>query len=619
MYKTQQISTHLLLKLIFPGILISLLSACGGGGGSSSPAPTPEPETATDPEPVQQPEPEPEPTLTGIIVNGVVGGLRFETPTQSGLTNDSGEFVYLEGETVTFSIGDIALGSTLATAEVSPFDLVQSAPPVTESEMRAELNNNAVNGFDIIANISLFLVSLDNDKNPDNGLDLTGWDETLAGASLDFNENLYSFYDKTFKYFAIDHNANKHVKFSAPLIHLYENLGITIEANLPETIKTDLKNDGSIDSFIHNIYTTEGKPSTEFTDRNNDGNKEITSNYIFEEFEITNTESKETEFDDNSDGTNDRLNTTTLTFNKATGLLKIREEERDSGTLNSSVTKNTYLYDDERNLREDLFERDFDINDNASSSTKITNIYNDYDELEFQTTERNSNGSNVALVSKTYTYISPGKRKLITTANDNNGGVVPDSNRIETYTYDEEGNLEKYLLEHFSDADNNDYKIVHTYKPHANANPLTYVEDRDNDADGEMDARTSTTYTFNDSRNVLTELQEKDSDGNQIFESSFLITYSYDDNQFRKSEIIEVDGNADSVVDRRHTMTNTYNDNNTLKEQLLTTDENGDNIIDAPKEELVTIEYSIINSGLHYLLSSFKKQRETFVVEATSP
>lgn len=46
-------------------------------------------------------------TETGVFLDAEVGNIDFETETQSGTTNDAGEFEYQEGEQVTFSIGEL--------------------------------------------------------------------------------------------------------------------------------------------------------------------------------------------------------------------------------------------------------------------------------------------------------------------------------------------------------------------------------------------------------------------------------------------------------------------------------------------------------------------------------
>ena len=91
-----------------------VLAGCGGGGGGNS-TNTGDP----DPGPASPASPQ-----TGVFVDSPVAGISYATQTQSGITNALGEFVYLSGETVTFSIGDIMFPAATASASVTPLDLV---------------------------------------------------------------------------------------------------------------------------------------------------------------------------------------------------------------------------------------------------------------------------------------------------------------------------------------------------------------------------------------------------------------------------------------------------------------------------------------------------------------
>ncbi|MDX1452573.1 MAG: hypothetical protein R3183_08435, partial [Oleiphilaceae bacterium] len=66
---------------------------------------------------------------TGRLVDSAVAGIQYRTATQSGVTNRHGEFAYLAGETVTFSIGDINLPAVPAGAVITPLDLANADNP----------------------------------------------------------------------------------------------------------------------------------------------------------------------------------------------------------------------------------------------------------------------------------------------------------------------------------------------------------------------------------------------------------------------------------------------------------------------------------------------------------
>ncbi|CAB1080689.1 hypothetical protein D1AOALGA4SA_8368 [Olavius algarvensis Delta 1 endosymbiont] len=113
-------------------------TGCGGGGGSNgSTSPT---------------------VISGTFVDSPVKGLAYETASQSGLTDEKGTFKYIAGETVAFYIGDIALGESAAKETITPIDLVAGAVDETDPT---------------VTNICRFLLSLDHDGNPDNGINLS--------------------------------------------------------------------------------------------------------------------------------------------------------------------------------------------------------------------------------------------------------------------------------------------------------------------------------------------------------------------------------------------------------------------------------------------------------------
>jgi hypothetical protein len=131
--------------------LLLTLTACGGGGDSTT-------ATATATETVS----------TGVFIDSAVEGLQYETATRSGTTNSLGEYDYLAGETVTFSIGGIVLGSTIAGPVVTPLSLVPDATSATNP---------------VVTNIVRLLLSLDSDGDPDNGITISS-DVTTAANDL---------------------------------------------------------------------------------------------------------------------------------------------------------------------------------------------------------------------------------------------------------------------------------------------------------------------------------------------------------------------------------------------------------------------------------------------------
>ncbi len=119
-----------------------LAVGCGGGSGGDSSDNTPNQATPT----------------TGQFIDSPVQGLRYQTATQSGTTDELGTFQYLEGETIIFRLGTLELGQAPGEETITPVDLVEGA---TDSSNAA------------VVNICRLLQTLDDDGNPDNGITIT--------------------------------------------------------------------------------------------------------------------------------------------------------------------------------------------------------------------------------------------------------------------------------------------------------------------------------------------------------------------------------------------------------------------------------------------------------------
>lgn len=116
---------------------------------------------------------------TGTLISDDLSNVAYKTATQSGYTSSTGEFDYLEGETVTFSVGDIVIGQATADATVELNDVTLA----TDASV-------AVNG----EYVERFLQSLDADNDLTNGVEISAYTHTQAdGQMLDFSLPLAEF------------------------------------------------------------------------------------------------------------------------------------------------------------------------------------------------------------------------------------------------------------------------------------------------------------------------------------------------------------------------------------------------------------------------------------------
>ncbi|MFC7485650.1 CocE/NonD family hydrolase [Knoellia sp. CPCC 206453] len=114
---------------------------------------------------------------TGVL-GGPIAGLRYETPTQAGLTDDGGEFSYRPGESVTFFIGGLILGSVEGAKRVN---LAQLVPRVDGKVERLH--------DPIVTNLARLVQTLDQEGDPESGVTISPLVHDLVGPTvLNFNQ-----------------------------------------------------------------------------------------------------------------------------------------------------------------------------------------------------------------------------------------------------------------------------------------------------------------------------------------------------------------------------------------------------------------------------------------------
>lgn len=114
-------------------------------------------------------------TNTGVFIDSPVSGLRYQTGSQNGVTDDAGRFSYRDDETVSFSLGELELGSAAGAEQVTPLDLVAEGTVETPA----------------VRNIAVLLQTLDRDGDLNNGIQITEEIEALVNgyaARLSFDQ-----------------------------------------------------------------------------------------------------------------------------------------------------------------------------------------------------------------------------------------------------------------------------------------------------------------------------------------------------------------------------------------------------------------------------------------------
>ncbi len=145
-------------------LVAGTLTACdGGGGGGGGGAPS------GSKSPSQQPA-----GKTGQLIDSAVAGVDYATATFSGKTDANGEYLFTEGETVVFKIGEIVFPAIAAKGVVTPLDLAGSQ----------NIDDPKV------INIARLLQTLDEDQDPSNGIVIPG---SAGPAPVDFGLSVADF------------------------------------------------------------------------------------------------------------------------------------------------------------------------------------------------------------------------------------------------------------------------------------------------------------------------------------------------------------------------------------------------------------------------------------------
>jgi len=117
---------------------------------------------------------------TGYYYDSRISGIDYETSLDgevirtgvTGENDDPGRFLFIEGATVSFSLGGTVLGETDAKERLTPFDLagvVEEA--IGECDVSASLPDDG-SAFRIVHNIAALLQTLDTDGDPTGTIDI---------------------------------------------------------------------------------------------------------------------------------------------------------------------------------------------------------------------------------------------------------------------------------------------------------------------------------------------------------------------------------------------------------------------------------------------------------------
>jgi len=490
-------------KYLIPVVALSALTACGGsGGGGSSEDITENIIDKNEPTPFTD-------VLTGRFVDSPVQGLRYETASQSGLTNSLGEFTYREGESVTFHIGGTQLGIAPGSDTITPFSLFGISALATEAEITLALTGDTVNSFDRAINTATLLQTLDIDGDPNNGINIGNSHSGLMSLSIPLSVKAREFEH---------HNTVQHAKnlagishsttLSSAIQHIYESLNIHIESSLTAN-QTSSQNGKEVESVAY-IYDNAGNLTSKNADLDNDGTIDSTKSYNYDN------EGNLTLVSNSSNSTVETLN-----YDDENNLLSHFIEKQSGNDV-----EELYEYTNNRLNRFKI-----DLNGDGSIESNTQYSYNSQGSLSGHEIDRDNDGTIDA--STRYTYSD---NKLTSYSEDTNNNGSADI--VISYTYDQEGNRRSQNIDSSTDgtADSNS-----TFEYDDRNNTIRYEQDLD--LDGTADYIEAYAYDLHNNRTHY----KRDLDGNGTWD--VVTHYFYDINGNRTKMLEDSDGNgiADKV------------------------------------------------------------------------
>ena len=116
----------------------------------------------------------------GYYYDSLVSGLNYESRSEDGVTHtgvtgedgDPGRFSYAEGDTVSFSLGDISLGQIVAKERVTPFDLVGiEERAIGGCEVDGVLPEDT-DAFRRVVNLAVLFQTLDTNGDHTDGIEI---------------------------------------------------------------------------------------------------------------------------------------------------------------------------------------------------------------------------------------------------------------------------------------------------------------------------------------------------------------------------------------------------------------------------------------------------------------
>jgi hypothetical protein len=490
---------------LLPFLCVAALAACGGGKKAA-----PEPSTG--------------------VLEGKVLGVHYQTATQFGVTDGNGTFTYMPGETVTFSIGAVQLGAVPGAARISLFTLAGETAPTTELALRRDLDRaiHLRTPLTRAMNLARLLIALDSDGNPDNGFDIAGRTADLANKPIDLGLGLFEFATRLDR---LAPDLTRNIPTSRTLTQLYQSAQITVPAHAPTRYDNTFGPGLTLSTTV--TYHANGAISEESTEPGTlvPGIPVLVSGVSHAGY------------------TYDALGRSLSVVSESLGnLFQLPSTFRSSST-----------YDLRGNRIGTVVEREQDP-DTLMNRTTFSGTADAYGHFPESTTTVDSNGDGVvdARNTATETFDERGNSTAGTFRTDTNADGVVDSSYQFTRTFEANNLPRTEAYEYDTNGDGVvDERSVTTFAEEAPRSFVTTVL-TDYDADGEIDNRDVTRWTFDEAGdNVLATVHyDHGTDGTLYGSAEFRMTYDTEHRLLSRVRTNDYEG--DGITDQTDVSTYVY-------------------------------------------------------------
>ena len=476
-------------------LTLLLLSACGGGGSGNSNTTASEPEDQAS---VQY----------GVFSALPVSGLFYETESLSGLTDEQGRYRYRAGEHINFSLGQTQLGGSDAKREIAPAELLGFEPVTDGTQLTQLLASSMLNSLDLVLNINTVLMSLDQDGNPENGIQLGSAHQYLESLNeeLDIAIKAKDFAKSArFKDIVNSQVSRDPMQLEFVATHLYRALGLSL--SVKRTSSAQAASNGEAGETLTAVYNERGEIESELVQLGN-GEEPVELSYEYD------SQNRLKRSSNSYTG-----NTDSLTYENGK-LVQLSVQSTDSNI----VYRENMQYDNAGRLTRLMKDQDGDGNPDTITRFELTET------REQITTSKLGSGKPVESV--TVLQIKEGLTETFIEDYDNDGQtdlemhysydefsrlrsrrIISQDPSIESdvsyFEYDDQDRLIRYTVDKDDDAQI-DYIEVYGYDHHDNR----ILFHRDFEADGDWNY--SAFYRFDEQGNRI-EMNE-DTDGNGIID-----------------------------------------------------------------------------------------------------